>query len=57
MSRKTEPENESRMKKRSVQAAAAVGAAGLLAAVGGLAHRWRRHRQTRTLWSRLHLKT
>jgi hypothetical protein len=57
VSRKTEAENESRMKKRIVQAAAAVGAAGVLAGIGGLAQRWRRQRQSRTVWSRLHLKT
>ena len=54
---KTEPENDSRMKRRIVQAAAAVGAAGVLAGIGGLAQRWRRQRQSRTFWSRLHLKT
>ena len=54
---KTETENDSRMKKRIVQAAAAVGVAGVLAGIGGLAQRWRRQRQSRTVWSRLHLRT
>ena len=57
VSPKTETENDSRMKKRIVQAAAAVGVAGVLAGIGGLAQRWRRQRQSRTVWSRLHLKT
>jgi hypothetical protein len=55
--RKTEPKRESGVRRRLLGAAAAVGAAGLLAAVSGFVRSRRRRSRMRALRSRLHLKT
>ena len=57
VTRKSEPQSESRTKRRVVQGAAAVGGASLLAGLGEVARRRRKQRRPRRLAARLHLRT